>query len=127
MEEYNEDEEDGYMTDDSVDPDNMTYEVGATVSMFDLAVGLCCKVLLLSREAPSSATTELLLALRILTGNLSCLCRSCKPWGRLWARSRAASHRTSLMRFPTPNTPAASQTRTRLTVRAFMKLHSPVQ
>ena len=27
VEEYNEDDEDGYMSDDSVDPDNMTYEV----------------------------------------------------------------------------------------------------
>lgn len=27
LEEYNEDEEDGYISDDSVDPDNMTYEV----------------------------------------------------------------------------------------------------
>ena len=118
LEEYNEeDEEDGYISDDSVDPDNMTYEVR-----------LYKRWITLQRKAPdNSGQVFFYLCQRWCVQvpghvqpslNLADVSRNSKRWAKQWVRSHAASHRTSLMRSPMPSTPAASPMKNRPTVRA---------
>jgi hypothetical protein len=93
MEEEDEEEsEDGYLTEDSVDPDNMTYEVHFPYIL--LGSIACAKI---SSHCFCSTIVS-----------ASVTRRNCKHWGKLWAVSRAAFRKTSSMRFQMPSTAAAS-------------------